>query len=97
MDNRDGLYEYDHDLYHPHEDEGLFVYGHQVHETDKAVLWHTKSGAEEWIPKTQILSIEPGEFVLITDWLADKKGWDEHVNREPQQSLNFDIKDDIPF
>lgn len=94
------------DEYEPDDDlVGLYVHGHQKVgptgpiETDKAYLWVLLNGREEWIPKSQTINIS-SDCIQITDWLADKKGWTDNINRpdEPRQEPEqWDLNDDIPF
>ena len=82
---------------------GLMVYGHLKQgpngpvSTDKAILWVTLNGDEEWIPRSQIYSISD-DCVHITDWLADQKSWDHTVNTvKPTENKDYNLDDDIPF
>lgn len=92
------------DDYYADDTNGLIVQGKQKAgpngpvETAKAILWITLDGKEHWIPRTQIYAME-ADCIHITDWLADKKEWDETVNIAPAPKLekNYDIDDDIPF
>lgn len=88
---------------------GLIVEGHQKSdergpiETELAVLWVRMNGEEVWLPRSQIIQQET-EFIKITDWLADKRGWTDHnVNLKPGETYetnlsgSYDLNDDIPF
>ena len=95
--------QYDPDDFFADEPEGLYVKGHQKIDgngqpvaTDKAVLWVVLDGRENWIPHSQILSMDE-DTIQITEWLADKRGWTENINRPPEPAKEWDMDDDIPF
>jgi len=97
---------YDDDI---NEGVGCVVEGHQKRdslgpiETEKAVLWVLLDGTEVWLPRSQIIRQNVSDIV-ITDWLADKKGWvEEIINRDPNAKQketpisDYTTDDDIPF
>ncbi len=99
-DGSDWDFEYDDEN---NENIGLIVEGSAKSQTILAVLWITRKGEEVWIPKSQILNQEPN-FICITDWLAEQRGWTEAINIGPKDrpitgyaNERFDIDDEIPF
>jgi hypothetical protein len=70
----------------PH--DSFIIPGHQKHNHDgqpvstgKAVLWVLPDGQEEWFPRQQIIEHKQ-DALLITTWLAEKKGWNKNTNWE---------------
>jgi hypothetical protein len=66
--------------------DSYIVPGHQKHNhegmpvaTGRAVLWVLPDGHEEWFPRQQIIEHKQ-DALLITEWLAAKKGYNKQTD-----------------